>query len=164
MAIDNTFIGVLSIILLGVIVWSYFMWTSSRSSHQATHRLLEQHHLIANNPAAHRLSQAVHILHPDARLGIDYTISSGKAGEAPFISYWSGGNKPTQDDIDNALARAQEADKRGYAAMRRAEYPGIEDQLDAAYKARQGDITEQVEIDKKIEEIKNKYPKSDEEL
>jgi hypothetical protein len=57
-----------------------------------------------------------------------------------------------------------EADSRGYAAMRRAEYPSVEDQLDAAFKARHGDPGEQLEIDKKIEEIKSKYPKSDEQL
>jgi hypothetical protein len=48
--------------------------------------------------------------------------------------------------------------------MRRSEYPSIEEQLDAAYKARRGDITEQQELDNRIEQIKNKYPKSDDAL
>lgn len=43
--------------------------------------------------------------------------------------------------------------------MRRSEYPSVEDQLDAAYKARQGDDTEQLLLDSRITEIKNKYPK-----
>ena len=43
--------------------------------------------------------------------------------------------------------------------MRRAEYPSVEDQLDAAFKARQGDDTEQLELDNRIAEIKHKYPK-----
>ena len=43
--------------------------------------------------------------------------------------------------------------------MRRSEYPSIEDQLDAAFKARRGDDTEQQELDNRIAEIKSKYPK-----
>lgn len=164
MAIDNTFIGTIIILLLGIIAWSYLMWSSSRSSHRVTHRILEQHHLINNDPDAHRLTQAIHLLHPDARLGVDYTIGRGNTGEPAVITYWREGTTPTRQELDRALARVSEADSRGYAAMRRAEYPSVEDQLDAAFKARHGDPGEQIEIDKKIEEIKSKYPKSDEQL
>jgi len=55
-------------------------------------------------------------------------------------------------------------DSTGYAAMRRSEYPSIQDQLDAAYKARRGNTAEQEELDNRIEKIKNKYPKSDDAL
>ena len=44
--------------------------------------------------------------------------------------------------------------------MRRAEYPGVGDQLDAAYKARQGNDAEQIAIDELIRKVKDKYPKS----
>ena len=44
--------------------------------------------------------------------------------------------------------------------MRSAEYPSVGDQLDAAYKARQGDDDEQIAIDKLINKVKDKYPKS----
>lgn len=165
MQLDNSFIGTLVILMLGIAVWVYFMWSNSRASHKMTHQVLEQHHLVTANPEAHRLSQAVHLLHPEARLGIDYTISRSKAGEASAIASWSGASsRPSQEEIDAALARVSEADTRGYAAMRRAEYPSLEDQLDAAFKARHGDPGEQAELDRKIEEIKNKYPKSDAEL
>ena len=59
--------------------------------------------------------------------------------------------------------RVAEVDSRGYAAMRRAEYPSVEDQLDAAWKARHGDETGQ-QLDKQIEEIRNRYPGSDSQL
>ena len=48
------------------------------------------------------------------------------------------------------------------ASLRRAEYPSVEDQLKAAYLARQGDTSMQEELDARITEIREKYPKSDE--
>lgn len=164
MQLDNSFIGVLVILLVGIVVWTFLIWTNSRASHQTTHRILEQHHLITSNHDAHRLSQAIHLLHPEARLGIDYTLGRGKQGDAPVITHWSSGNMPAPDEIAVALSKVMETDSRGYVAMRRAEYPSVEDQLDAAYKARHGDTDEQSRLDKQIEEIKLKYPKSDEDL
>jgi hypothetical protein len=49
---------------------------------------------------------------------------------------------------------------KNYASMRRSEYPSVGDQLDAAYKARQGNDAEQIAIDALISEVKEKYPKS----
>lgn len=71
---------------------------------------------------------------------------------------------PTQAELDEALKKVTAIDSTGYAAMRRSEYPSIEDQLDAAYKARRGDFTEQEELDNRIQQIKDKYPKSDDAL
>ena len=47
----------------------------------------------------------------------------------------------------------------GYVALRRSEYPSIADQLDALYKARNGDTSELEAMDKKVTAIKEKYPK-----
>ena len=71
---------------------------------------------------------------------------------------------PTQVELEKALKKVTAIDCTGYAAMRRSEYPSIEEQLDAAYKARRGDMSEQEQLDNRIEQIKNKYPKSDDAL
>ena len=46
--------------------------------------------------------------------------------------------------------------------MRRADYPSVEEQLDAAYQARQGNDAKQLEVDEKIRRVKEQYPKGDE--
>ena len=51
---------------------------------------------------------------------------------------------------------------KDYAAQRLKEYPSIGDQLDAAYKARHGDDSDQIRIDEQISMVKQNYPKSDE--
>jgi hypothetical protein len=53
---------------------------------------------------------------------------------------------------------------KDHAAQRVKEYPSVGDQLDAAYKSRRGDDSEQVRLDEQISMIKKKYPKSDEDL
>ena len=103
-------------------------------------------------------------MRPSVHLGFDYFIEHDD-GKLPYISEWNGGGSmPTQVELDDALRKVTAIDSTGYAAMRRSEYPSIEDQLDAAYKARHGDITEQAELDNRIEQVKNKYPKSDDDL
>jgi hypothetical protein len=46
-----------------------------------------------------------------------------------------------------------------YADVRKFFYPSIEDQLDAAYWASQGDTTKQDEVNAKISQVKTDYPK-----
>lgn len=48
-----------------------------------------------------------------------------------------------------------------YKQIRSYKYPQIGDQMDAAYKARQGDTSEQTTIDAAIKAVKDKYPKDD---
>ena len=47
----------------------------------------------------------------------------------------------------------------GYTLLRKSEYPSLSDQLEALYKARNGDTSELEAIDELITEIKEKYPK-----
>lgn len=165
MAIDNTLISAIIVLLIGLVAWVVIIWSNSRSAHERTHQILQQHHLVATNQAARRLSQAVHLLHPAAHLGTDYTIKCDSAVDEPYVSQWNaGGPMPTKSDLDDACARVPEINSRGYAAMRRAEYPSVEDQLDAAFKARHGDTTEQEELDYRIEQVKSKFPKSEDDL
>lgn len=48
-----------------------------------------------------------------------------------------------------------------YTQVRRIKYPSEGDQLDAAYKARLGDTSEQTTVDAAIAAVKTKYPKDD---
>lgn len=162
MAIDNTIIGALVVLLLGIFAFAFITWSNTRSARKHTRKIYQQQQLVRVDQDAHRLYQAMHLLRPAARLGFDYTISQDRPGELPYILEWNtGGERPTQADIDDALNKVTRIDSTGYAAMRRAEYPSVEDQLDAAFKARRGNDTEQLELDNRIAEIKNKYPKPD---
>jgi hypothetical protein len=164
MVLDNTLVSVLILILVGILVLVYFNWSNTRDARKHTQRIFQQQRLVREVPDAHRLSQAVHLLRPSVRLGFDYFIEN-EDGKLPQISEWNtGGTVPTQAEFDEALRRVGAIDSTGYAAMRRQEYPSVEEQLDAAFKARRGDTSEQEELDNRIEQIKSKYPKSDDEL
>lgn len=164
MVLDNTLISVLILILVGILVLGYFNWSNTRDARRHTQKIFQQQRLVREVPDAHRLSQAVHLLRPSVRLGFDYFIET-EGGKLPHISEWNtAGTMPTQAEFDEALRRVGSIDSRGYAAMRRQEYPSIEEQLDAAFKARHGDTSEQEELDSRIEQIKSKYPKSDDDL
>ena len=164
MGLDNTMIGALIVLMVGLSAIVFFNWSNTRNARRHTEKIFQQQHLVRTHPDVHRLSQAVHLLHPSVRLGFDYVIEHDD-GKLPYISEWNtGGEMPTKAELDEALKKVTAIDSTGYAAMRRSEYPGIEDQLDAAYKARRGDFTEQEELDNRIEQVKDKYPKSDDAL
>lgn len=164
MVLDNTMIGALIVLMVGLSAIVFFNWSNTRNARRHTEKIFQQQHLVRTHPDVHRLSQAVHLLHPSVRLGFDYVIEHDD-GKLPYISEWNtGGEMPTKAELDEALKKVTAIDSTGYAAMRRSEYPGIEDQLDAAYKARRGDFTEQEELDNRIEQVKDKYPKSDDAL
>ena len=151
-------------ITLALGVYIFISWSNKQAARKHTQDISQQHKLLLDDPDVHRLCQAVHLVRPAARPGFDYLIQH-QPGELPYIAEWNtGGTMPTQAELDAALKQVPTIDSTGYAAMRRAEYPGIEDQLDAAYKARQGDPTEQQALDARITEIKEKYPKSDDEM
>lgn len=67
------------------------------------------------------------------------------------------------DTVTAERAAAEEAALNkavyNYADVRRFFYPSIEDQLDAAYWASQGDTTKQDEVNAKINQVKTDYPK-----
>lgn len=165
MLLDATFFGVIAVLIFALSVWVFVVWKDSRVAHKHVSQIFQQQELVRSYPDVHRLSQAIHLLCPSVRLGFDYVLERDQKKGEPYIAAWhTGGCMPTQEELDEALARLVVIENRGYAAMRRTEYPSVEDQLDAAYKARQGDDTEQREIDARITEVKSKYPKSDEEL
>ena len=164
MVLDRTLIGALVVLLFGLIVFVFITWSNTRGARKHTENIFQQQHLVRTSPDVHRLSQAVHLVRPSVHLGFDYVIKQD-GGKLPRISEWNtGGSMPTQTELDDALKKVAAIDCTGYAAMRRAEYPGIEEQLDAAFKARHGNPAEQEQLDNRIQQIKEKYPKSDDAL
>jgi len=160
---ENGAYNVLIVILIIVCFWVFVLWKNSRRLHDDLNSVAQQHNLIRNNDGARTLCRAIHLLNPNVTAGIDYLIRQDDSAQAPYISEWmSDSAKPTADQIKDALTEISDAQHEAkYAAMRRAEYPSIGEQLDAAYQARQGNDAKQIEIDERIRAVKEKYPKSD---
>lgn len=164
MALDNTSLNVLLLILLVVFFWIFIIWQNTRKMHRQIHQVAHQQSVIRHDDRARELCRAIHYLQPNVHAGVDYLIKDDTPGNTPYIAEWhANAPQPTGEQIQAALEKVSvTAAGADYATLRRAEYPGVTDQLEAAYKARQGDASMQDELDAKITEIREKYPKADE--
>jgi hypothetical protein len=160
----NGALNVLIVILIAVCFWVFILWKNSRRLHEDINMVAQQHNLIRNDDSARELCRALHLLNPKLTAGIDYVIKHDSGDQEPYIAEWLADSaQPTTDQINTALIELSDVNHEArYAALRRAEYPSIGEQLDAAYQARQGNDAKQIEIDRQIREIKEKYPKTDE--
>ena len=161
---DNGALNVLIVILIAVCFWVFILWKNSRRLHEDINMVAQQHNLIRNDDNARALCRALHLLNPKLTAGIDYVIRHDTSEQEPSIAEWMADSpQPTADQVKSALVELSDASHEArYAAMRRAEYPSIGEQLDAAYQARQGNDAKQIEIDRRIREVKEKYPKTEE--
>ncbi|MEA2094223.1 MAG: XkdW family protein [Pseudomonadota bacterium] len=164
MNFDSTTLNVLVFILVGVCFWIFIVWQNTRRINDQIHQVAHQQSLARNDDPVREICRAIHFLQPAVTLGIDYIIQHDDPSQPPYISEWHASEpQPAQEDIQAALSRlANGSLEAEYASLRKAEYPNIGEQLDAAYQARQGNDAKQIEIDEKIRLIKEKYPKSDE--
>lgn len=162
--IDQGLLGILFIILLGVCGWLFIIWQNTRRTHEQIRDVVQQQTMVRTDMNVRELCHAVHLLHPSVHIGIDYKVKHDKEGQDAYLAEWQSTEPmPTVEELKEAMKQLAGKDLVGnYAALRRAEYPSIGDQLDAAYKARQGDVAEEIELDKKITEVKEKYPKTEE--
>ena len=156
--------GVLIIVLLGVCGWLFIIWQNTRRTHEQIRDIVQQQTMVRTDMSARDLCHAVHLIHPTAHIGIDYKIEHDTTDKDAYLAEWhAAAPKPTAEQLKEALTQLAGKDLvSNYAALRRAEYPSIGDQLDAAYKARQGDVAEEIELDNKITQVKEKYPKTEE--
>ncbi len=161
---ENGVINIILVVLIAVCVWIYIMWKDSRKLNADVKQMAQQHNLVRNDKPARKLCRAIHLLNPNITCGVDYIIRHDSPEQEPYIAEWfSDSPRPTAEDIKSALLEISDVHHEAkYSAMRRAEYPSVEDQLDAAYQARQGNLAKQLEIDEKIRLVKQKYPKTDE--
>ena len=161
---DNGAINIAVLLLILVCFWIFFLWRNSRKLHSDIKQVARQHQLIRHDDRVRNLCQAIHLINPRVSAGTDYVIRHDKPGEAPTIAQWNvDAPRPTDEQIRSALEEvASTYHEQEYAEMRRAEYPSVEEQLEAAYEARHGNNARQLEVDEKIRLVREKYPKADE--
>ena len=160
---DNGILIIIMVVLLAMCGWLYILWNNSRNMKDVIHRSARQQNLVRHDGRARMLCRAIQIINPNLTPGIDYIIRHDKPDQEPYIAEWlSSESRPTEKDINSALKEVSDiSHEDNYAARRKAEYPSIEEQLDAAYEARQGNNTRQIEIDERIRRVKEKFPKLD---
>ena len=156
--------NIVIVILIVVCIWIYILWSNSRKMNESIKVLGQQHNLARNDDRVRTLCRALHILNPQLTAGVDYVIRHDNPEQAPYIAEWlTDAPRPSEEEINSAIQELSDIHhEEKYAALRRAEYPSVGAQLDAAYQARQGDNARQLEVDEEIRVVKDKYPKTDE--
>jgi signal transduction histidine kinase len=161
---DKGVTNIVIVVLIVACVFIYILWMNSRRTKDAIIQVAQQHNLTRHDERARTLCRAIHILNPNVTAGVDYVIRHDSPGQEPYIAEWlANAPRPSDDKIKSALLEITDVHHElKYAAMRRKEYPSVGEQLDAAYQARQGDNTRQLDVDEKIRHVREKYPKTDE--
>ena len=141
--------------------WIYVISRNAHDTRKHVQQIAEQQTLIHSDKRARKMCRAIHQLHPFMHAGVDFVIKRDGPSQTPYIAEWNAVEpKPTAEELAAILPTIPDAGQ-DYAELRRREYPSVRDQLDAAYKVRHGDNSEQIKIDAKIAEVKARYPKSD---
>jgi signal transduction histidine kinase len=150
-------------ILIVVCIWMFILWKNSRKMNDDIRMIAQQHSLVRHDERARQLCRAIHILNSNVTAGIDYVIRHDTPEQEAYIAEWTtDAPRPTEEEINSALLEISDVrHEEKYVALRRAEYPSIEEQLKAAYQARQGNNVRQLEVDEKIRHVQEKYPKTD---
>ncbi len=157
--------GYIVILLLTLVVfWIFYLWRNSRQLHSDIKQVAQQHSIIRHDDRVRMLCRAIHLINPNVSAGIDYIVRHDNPDQEPVIAEWkSDAPQPTEEQIRNALKEVSNTyHEQEYAEMRRAEYPSVEEQLQAAYEARQGNNAMQLKVDERIRLVREKYPKSEE--
>ena len=160
---DNGVTNIAVLLLLLVCFWIFFLWKNSRKLNSDIKHVAQQHHLIRHDDRVRTLCQAIHLINPNVSAGVDYVIRHDDPQGDPVIAGWNAdAPRPTEEQLQRALSEIRSVyHEEEYAQMRRAEYPSVEEQLEAAFEARQGNIAMQQEVDEKIRRVREKYPKSE---
>ena len=159
----NGVINIVIVVLISVCIMIYILWKNSRKMDEAIKLTAQQRSLLKQDERAVKLCRAIRILNPNVTPGVDYVIRQDTPEQEPYIAEWMADtSQPTEADIKSALLEISDVHHEDkYAAMRRADYPSVEEQLDAAYQARQGNDAKQLEVDEKIRRVKEQFPKGD---
>lgn len=160
---DKGVTNIAVLLLILVCFWIFFLWKNSRKLNSDIKQVAKQHHLIRHDDRVRTLCQAIHLINPNVSAGVDYVIRHDDPDQEPVIAQWNAdAPRPTEEQIRRAIAEiANRYHEEEYAEMRRAEYPSVEEQLEAAYEARQGNSAPQQAVDEKIRKVREKYPKAD---
>lgn len=161
---ENSTVNFMLVMLVLVFIWVFALRMNTRAAHILVQRVAKQQSCIRQYEDVRQLCRAVHYLHPALHAGTDYIVNKKSPEQKAYIQEWFHTNvpQPTPEELDQALQAISNVDPvKDHAAQRLKEYPSVGDQLDAAYKARQGNHSEQIKLDNLITKIKEKYPKSD---
>lgn len=157
----STLVILFALALAGV--WLYLLNRDRHRMEGQIQELARQHSLLNTSDEARLLCRAIQRIRPGAHPTLDYVIRASDDRPAYLAEWHSDLPRPTEEEIAAAMNAVSIDDiSGGYSARRRAEYPSVGDQLDAAYKARHGEPREQQEIDRRIAEVKRRYVKPDE--
>jgi len=161
---DNGISSIVIVILVAVCIWIYILWQNSRKMNDSIKLIAQQQNLVRHDKRARMLCRAIRLLNPNLTTGVDYVIRHDTPEQGPYIAEWMANtSRPTGEEINSALLELSDVNHEDeFASMRQAEYPSVEEQLDAAYQARQGNNARQLEVDERIRLVKEKFPKSDE--
>jgi hypothetical protein len=157
----NGVTNIVIVVLISVCIMIYILWKNSRKMDEAIKLTAQQRNLLKQDERAVKLCRAIRILNPNVTAGVDYVIRQDATEQEPYIAEWMADtSRPTEGELNSALLEVSDVHHEDkYAAMRRADYPSVEEQLDAAYQARQGNDAKQLEVDEKIRRVKEQYPK-----
>jgi len=149
--------------LLLVCFWIYTLWKGSRKLNNDIKNVAQQHSLIRHDNSVRQLCRAIHLINPHVSPGVDYIIRHDSPDQQAVIAEWlADAPRPTNDQINTALSEVSNSyHEEEFATMRRAEYPSVGDQLEAAYEARHGNPAMQQKLDEQIHLVREKYPKTD---
>ena len=161
---DNGVTNIVIVVLVVACIFIYVLWKNSQRTIDAILLVAQQHGLVGHDERARALCRAIHILKPGLSAGVDFVIRHDSPEQEPYIAEWLADTpQPSDEEINAALREISDVrHEEKYATMRRKEYPSVEEQLDAAYQARQGNTAKQIEIDEQIRSVREKYPKTDE--
>jgi len=161
---DKGVTNIVIIILVIVCAWIYILWKNSRKTNAALKLMGQQHDLVRHDERARKLCRAIHLLNPNLSAGVDYVIRHDTPEQEPYVAEWlTDSPRHSEEEINSALLEISDVrHEQKYAALRRTAYPSVEEQLDAAYQARQGNNAKQLEVDEKILRVKEQFPKTDE--
>jgi hypothetical protein len=167
MSLDAFTISAISVVVLIAVILAVVTFMASRSQQARIEALEHSGNQTAAPPPpaqpetrAHReFCGAIHRLHPNARVGLDFQVK--KEGGGLAIADWLLPTAPpSASELESAMAAyRQEQKAQSYRAAREAEYPSIGDQLDALYKARHGDADDLAALDTRIADVKARHPK-----
>lgn len=160
---DKGVTNIVILLLILVAFWIFFLWKGSRRLHHDIAQVARQQNLIRHDDRVRDLCRAIHLINPNVSAGVDYVIRHDSRDQDPYIENWCADSpKPNDEQLRSALAEVRSSyHEEEYAEMRRAEYPSIEEQLQAAYEARQGNPAMQQAVDERIRQVREKYPKSE---
>lgn len=101
---------------------------------------------------------------PKGKYGVNDAIESLRPGalyqlyNTTFTKWWHKDNPPTWEELALEMSRLR---KVAYKAVRKEEYPLLEDFADAYYWQQRGDDSKMKAYLEKIDEVKAKYKKED---